>query len=242
MKILSIGNSFSEDAHRWLHKLAKDNGVELETVNLFIGGCSLETHWNNLKENRADYDFQPNGNIGERKISIAEALDLEKWDIITIQQVSQLSGRPQSYIPYVTILADYVRKMQPKAKLYFHRTWSYEWGYVTDKYVPYNSDQEEMYRRICDATEMASKLINAEVIPSGDAIQRLRALPEFDYRGGGISLCRDGFHMSLDYGRFAVGVVWYHTLTGKRPAISTFGELDSALVTKIVDSVTEKAI
>ena len=53
MKVLSIGNSFSQDAHKWLHKLAENNGVDLETVNLYIGGCSLETHWKNAKENNA---------------------------------------------------------------------------------------------------------------------------------------------------------------------------------------------
>ena len=242
MKVLSIGNSFSQDAQKYLHNIALADGYQLDCVNLMIGGCSLERHYNNMISDAKEYSFELNGAAIGRMVSLSEALSEAEYDVITLQQVSQLSGRPQTYIPYVAILADYVRKMQPKAKLYFHRTWSYEWGYVTDKYVPYNSDQEEMYRRICDATEMASKLINAEVIPSGDAIQRLRALPEFDYRAGGISLCRDGFHMSLGYGRFAVGVVWYHTLTGKRPAISTFGELDSALVTKIVDSVTEKAI
>ena len=61
MKVLSIGNSFSQDAHKWLHKLAENNGVDLETVNLYIGGCSLGTHWKNAKENNADYEFELNG-------------------------------------------------------------------------------------------------------------------------------------------------------------------------------------
>ena len=39
MNILSIGNSFSQDAQKWLHKLAAGNGVEMDTVNLYIGGC-----------------------------------------------------------------------------------------------------------------------------------------------------------------------------------------------------------
>ena len=238
MKVLSIGNSFSQDAQRYLHEIALADGYDLECVNLYIGGCSLERHYNNMISKSLEYDFELNGNKTGRIVSLSEALSEAEYDIITLQQVSQLSGRPQTYIPYVAILADYVRKMQPKAKLYFHRTWSYEWGYVTDKYVPYNSDQEEKYLRICDATEMASKLINAEVIPSGDAIQRLRALPEFDYRGGGISICRDGFHMSLDYGRFAVGVVWYHTLTGNVPNITAFGELSPELIKRIICTAT----
>ena len=65
-----------------------------------------------------------------------------------------------------------------------------------------------MYRRLKDASEMAVKLIGAELIPTGTVIQTLRAsLPEFRYREGGRSLCRDGFHLSLDYGRFAAAAI-----------------------------------
>lgn len=48
-QILSIGNSFSQDAQRYLHELAKSEGMDLQTVNLYIGGCSLERHFRNLK-------------------------------------------------------------------------------------------------------------------------------------------------------------------------------------------------
>ena len=54
MRILSIGNSFSQDAHKWLHELAQDNDVDLETVNLYIGGCSLKMHWENIQNNKIE--------------------------------------------------------------------------------------------------------------------------------------------------------------------------------------------
>ena len=41
MKVLAIGNSFSNDAMRYLHGIAKADGVDMKTVNLFIGGCPL---------------------------------------------------------------------------------------------------------------------------------------------------------------------------------------------------------
>ena len=53
-------------------------------------------------------------------------------------------------------------------------------------------------------------------------IQHLRAIPPFDYKNGGTSLCRDGFHMSLDYGRYAVGLVWFKFFTGRNAADVTF--------------------
>ena len=48
MRILAIGNSFSQDAFKYLHKVAEAAGKEVTTVNLYIGGCTLERHWNNV--------------------------------------------------------------------------------------------------------------------------------------------------------------------------------------------------
>lgn len=234
MKILSIGNSFSQDAHKWLHKLAKQNGTELECVNLYIGGCSLERHWNNYIENKADYMLERNS-VAEKKVSLPETLTNDKYDIVTLQQFSGLSGRPQSYYPYIFRLAEEVRENQPDAKLYFHQTWSYEKNSKHASFADYNNDQWEMHRRISDAAETAAKLIGAEIIPSGDFIQKLReTLPEFDYGNGGISLSRDGFHLSLDYGRYAAAALWFYILTGKKPKSLPFEDFDTELLKKII--------
>ena len=48
MKILAIGNSFSEDACRYIHKIAAADGQNIKTVNLYIGGCPLKTHYYNI--------------------------------------------------------------------------------------------------------------------------------------------------------------------------------------------------
>lgn len=238
MKVLSIGNSFSTDAHKWLHKLAKDNGIELETVNLFIGGCSLETHWKNAQENNAHYDLELNGENAERKISIAEALELKKWDIITLQQASSLSGMYETYEPYLSSLVMVVRKAQPDAKIYFHQTWAYETDSDHGGFVNYNNDQKEMYCRIKEACAKAARSINAELIPSGKVIQTLReTVPEFNYKNGGLSLCRDGFHLSLDYGRYAVAAVWLHTIMGGKISAADFEDFNTELLKKIIDVV-----
>lgn len=216
MKVLSIGNSFSQDSHRWLHSIAKADDYELDTANLDIGGCSLQTHWDNHLNNTLSYDME--GNNGEfiKRISLLEALESDKFDVVTLQQASDFSGRPQSYFPYLINLVELIKEKQPDAKIYFHKTWSYEIDSPHTAFINYNNDQNEMYRRISDAAEMASKVINAKIIPTGDAIQKLREeTKEFNYKNGGISLCRDGFHLSLDYGRFAAAATWYKTLTGK---------------------------
>ncbi len=40
LKILFIGNSFSEDANVYLYRLAKSVGADFEAFSLVIGGCS----------------------------------------------------------------------------------------------------------------------------------------------------------------------------------------------------------
>ena len=174
MKILSIGNSFSQDAHRWLHKLAKQNGISFETANLYIGGCSLETHWNNALYDNADYDLEINGNGAERKISINQALKMETWDVITVQQVSQLAGMPSSYEPYFSNLVAVIETICPDAKLYFHQTWAYETDSDHGGFANYDNDQEKMYSSIINTTESVAKSINADIIPVGRVIQTLR--------------------------------------------------------------------
>lgn len=213
-RILSIGNSFSQDAHRWLHQVCGSVGEEVLCANLYIGGCPLEVHWSNFCSHEENYDYEINGKF-TRRISLNEALLKEKWDIITFQQVSGLSGIPQSYIPFLQKLAQGVRESCPDAEFYIHETWSYEIDSAHPDFANYNCSQKEMYRRLKDCYLMASKLIDAKIIPTGTVIQYLREnCPEFDYKNGGMSLNRDGFHLSLGYGRLAAALVWYAVLFG----------------------------
>ena len=231
MKLLSIGNSFSQDAQEWLHEIAVANGVELETTNLMIGGCSLETHWNNMNSGEAAYYLEQNAKNMERMISLQEALAMDAWDVITVQQASHYSGQPQTYVPYITELVAFVREKCPNAKIYFHQTWAYEIDSDHGGFVTYNRDQKEMYRRICDCAAMACRLIGADVLPSGPVVQYLREnAPVFDYKNGGMSLNRDGFHLSWEYGRYAAAATWYKVLTGNIPAVNAFPDWDANLI------------
>ncbi|MBQ2809737.1 MAG: DUF4886 domain-containing protein [Clostridia bacterium] len=241
MKILSIGNSFSLDAHEFLHELSEQRGINLKAVNLAIGGCSLQTHWENVVQNNANYIHIINGGAWEEKrVTIEEIIKSEAFDIVTLQQVSHFSGEYETYQPYLDSLVQYVRKYQPNAELYIHRTWAYEIDSQHDGFARYDRDQQKMYKAICEATKIASGVVNAKIIFAGDTIQALRErLPKFDYANGGESLCIDGFHMSHTYGRYAVALTWLATLTGKRVAQMPFKDLDLDIITQICDIVNE---
>ena len=234
MKILSIGNSFSEDAHQWLHKLAEMNGQDLYTVNLCVSGCTLQTHWEGYQASAAECLLQVNGGPGQRYVTIAEALTLEDWDVITVQQASRFSGLLETHEPYLANFIQVIQAACPRAKIWYHQTWAYEKDSPDVGYVYYDHDQQKMYRAIMDTTAQIQERYHLPVIPVGRTIQGLREnVPEFDYAGGGISLNRDGSHLSYDYGRFAAAAVWIKKLTGKDVLAKAFEDFDPALLEKI---------
>lgn len=102
----------------------------------------------------------------------------------------------------------------------------------------YNCNQIGMFKEICSATEKIADMIGANIIPAGDAIQELRDKSHsFRYKDGGLSLCRDGFHLSLNYGRFTVAAVWYKTLTGRQANINRFQDLRPEFDLSLLDEI-----
>jgi hypothetical protein len=128
MKILTIGNSFSDDATRYMYQIARSERVHFEVANVSIGGCSLERHYRNMLDDKKDYRLVFNGVYTGFYTTLREALLSREWDVVTIQQVSHLSFNQDTYYPYITALVEYIRECQPKAKLLLQETWAYEEG------------------------------------------------------------------------------------------------------------------
>ena len=220
MKILSIGNSFSQDAQRYLHRLARQDGTALKTVNLYIGGCSLRTHYLNMLDDADAYDFEFNGEKTGLTASIREALASDDWDYITLQQVSRLSAKYETYSPYIEALADYVRKYCPHAKILIHETWAYE--AESEKLTEFLGFKtpEDMLCAVCDSYERAAKVIKADgIIPCGRAMLKASHM-------GIEKIHRDTFHASLGAGRYILALCWYKALTGKDISNNGFNDFD----------------
>ena len=214
MKILAIGNSFSQDATAFLRPMCEAAGRRDTVVNLYIPGCSLAQHWENVSQNRAKYEWQVDALPTGQTVSVADALQSENWDVVTLQQASHDSGLPKTYFPYLARLAAYVRRVSPGAAVYLHQTWAYDAVCSHPKYPVYGCSQQTMYDALTAAYAKAAKAVEAPLIPCGTVIERLRSLPAFDVSAGGLSLCRDGFHLSLTVGRYLAAAVWFETLTG----------------------------
>ena len=91
IKILAIGNSFSNDAVSLVYDIAKSAEIDVVVANLNFNGCSLETHWKNASSNNAYYSYQKwtsSGMTSESKKTMDSAVLDEDWDYITLQQYS----------------------------------------------------------------------------------------------------------------------------------------------------------
>ena len=50
MKVLAIGNSFSDDSMEYLYPVLQALGVEnISLGNLYIGGCEVQRHVDNIQ-------------------------------------------------------------------------------------------------------------------------------------------------------------------------------------------------
>ena len=205
MKVLSIGNSFSEDAQAYLHEAAALSGKNITCFNMMIGGCSLARHYRNMLSGQKAYTLQINGENTGIFINLEDVLQAG-WSAITFQQVSSSSMHYDIYQPYLNELVAYARKMAPKVPIYLHETWAYEQGTARIASFGYE-DQGEMYRDVHEAYAQAAKDIGADgIIPSGTAFQYL-------YQHGA-PIHRDGGHADLGVGRMTLAATWIQRLTG----------------------------
>ena len=216
LKVLAIGNSFSNNTTKYLYDIAKAEGVEnIVLGRLYIGGCSLERHMRCATNNLMDYAYYKNtaGTWDKMEnVNLLYGLQDEAWDIITMQQSSGNSGLPDSYTPYLDQLIEYVNtnKTNPNAKLVWHMTWAYQGDSTHKDFAKYANSQDVMYKCIMDTNKqvIVDHPAFSAIIPAGTAVQNART----SYLGD--TLTSDGYHLNT-LGEFIGGYVWYATFTGK---------------------------
>lgn len=216
VRILTIGNDFSEDAvENYLYDLAKEGGHNVVIGNLFMEGASLAMHWENASANNPNYQLRKidrNGNMNRiNNMSIYQAIKNENWDYISFQEVSQLSGLMEGYEEYLPQLIEYARKYStnPDMKIILHQTWAYSQDCNHEGFANYDRDQQKMYNAIVETVKTISSKYDIDlVVPTGTAIQNGRT----SYLGDRFT--RDGYHLDLGVGRFTAACTWYEAIFG----------------------------
>lgn len=215
VKILAIGNSFSQDAvEQYLWDLFDAAGIDAVIGNLYIGGCRLETHYKNMKNDNPAYAYRKvvDGKKSEKSnFTMAQGIADENWDYISLQQASGISGKYETYTPYLPELVEYVRTSatNPAMALAFHQTWAYASNSDHSEFSNYGKDQMTMYEAIMSAVKQAAADNDIEiVIPSGTAIQNGRN----SFIGDAFN--RDGYHLEVNYGRYTAACTWFEKISG----------------------------
>lgn len=213
IRILAVGNSFSSDGVEYLDELAQGAGIRLIVGNLYIGGCSLERHWQNVDSALPAYEYRKNSEgiqCNTPKTSLQQALQDEPWDYITVQQVSHNAGLYDTYYPYLPALLQYLKThaTNPEVRFAIHQVWAYACESKHSGFANYGNDQQRMYRQIVQTVKKVAHREGIPItIPSGTAIQTGRNLM-------GDRMNRDGFHLGLGLGRYIAACTWYETFFG----------------------------
>ena len=238
VRILAIGNSFSQDAvEQYLHELAEAEGISTIIGNMFIGGCSLERHVKNARDNAPAYAYRKIGTDGKKrekgKMSLETVLADEDWDYVSLQQASPFSGMYETYEASLPELIEYVKARLPKkTKLMLHQTRAYASTSRHSGFKNYNCNQLTMYQAIADAVKKAAKANKIKiVIPSGTAIQNARTSFIGDH------LNRDGYHLDVKIGRYTAACTWFerifkHNVVGNPYAPEGLDEARKAVAQK----------
>ncbi|MCM4169376.1 hypothetical protein DHD08_16940 [Arenibacter sp. H213] len=224
IKVLVLGNSFSEDAiENYLHELAAAENLPMVIGNLFLGNASLDLHLNNAQENATAYEYRKISENGTKtnspETSIEIAVKDENWDYIGFQQLSGNSGEYETFVTPLPTLISYVkdRSTNPDVQYILHQTWAYTKNSNHPAFPNYGNNQEVMYGAIVNAVRKAKIAFNMDyVIPAGTAIQNGRATLIGD------NFNRDGYHLDKGIGSYTVASTWFEALTSINVVGNTF--------------------
>lgn len=188
VRLLTVGNSFANNAVRLLPALARAGGKQLVLLRANLGGASFEEHAKQLTAHEADRTAplpRPYVDTGyapwrTRKdgFPLREALQAEPWDFITIQQASILSFRPESFQPHANTLIAYLRQHAPRSRILIHQTWAYREDYADFKD---GFDQAGMFAALRANYEQLAREHDLKIIPVGEAFQIARATPRWRF-------------------------------------------------------------
>lgn len=198
LRMLSIGNSFSEDALWFVQDIADDLGIDPSTYSVYYAAHSAASlqHWYSIAESGETIELTYRGgeHMEVEQGNLAEIL-AQDWDVITLQQYSEYSINYDTYNPWLRLMIDFIRQhcTNPNVTLAWQTAWSYHDAYTPD-YPNY-----QRWQFITLATQNMIYYDGIDVIiPVGTTIQNARNTPLNTIS----QLTRDGWHLNAGIGRY----------------------------------------
>ena len=184
VRLLTVGNSFSQNATKHLDKIVEAAGDTLIHHRCVIGGSGPNQHLDKAARHEANPTDKA-GLYGTGK-SLKQELVAEPWDVITIQQASIRSHNVDEYRPVAKQLHDLIKKAAPNSEVVIHQTWAYR---VDDPRFTKPSGKEgepktqkEMYEGLNNAYRTIARELGIRRIPVGDAFYLADTDPTWGYK------------------------------------------------------------
>ena len=221
LRLLSIGNSYSNDAQIYIAQIAAGLGIKCEFYNLYYGGCKIEQHYNFYNNDSAEYDFYKNmSKYVNTKVTLKNALEATQYDYITFQQGSYASDSYSTYALLDELMA-IVRSYQPNAEFLIHQTWGYCEARACNGDETHTSGKgyatsADMFKKVEECYAQAAKDNgNLRILKSGKAVELAKTKYGYtDDYGKETSIYSDfNSHLAPD-GDYLAGCVWIETIFG----------------------------
>lgn len=115
LSILFVGNSLAYDSVQYAPAILKSIGVDanLDIGILYLGGQSLDMHYEHFVDNDAVYTLTESRNLEPWANVLTSAtgydiINYRNWDVISFQQASTKAGNYNTFQPYLTNLIEYI--------------------------------------------------------------------------------------------------------------------------------------
>lgn len=255
LKILTIGNSYSDDMMSYVGSLAAAAGIspnKLGMYRTYQGSGSLQNWCENYENGvilpATDPDrscVKAYGNISMITTGTLAQILAQDWDIVILHQASKFAADYTSFNPYLTKLVGYIREncTNQQVCIAWQSVWSYKSGY-TSSGITYE-DSEARWAEICDATKQMMHNDGIDIIiPTGTAIQNARAFqelnPSFNAENTG-EVTRDGTHIEFGVGRYIIACTFFQTILAPIFGVSVLGNTAVHAITSGEQSSNQNA-
>lgn len=237
LKVLDIGNSYTNDATAYLPYLVEHLGVDVDDFCLYkatMGGASFR-NWYQAYNDLNSASYKVSKVIGNLEVNVTEGscaaydgslfrqlLREDSWDVILVHQVSRYATDyegwwKQSATGYLGELLDIIQNNQPDCAIGFLLVHSPDDDYET------NVEQSSLLRweHIASATQRFVQECKINImVPYGTAIENLRATELNNVE----DLTRDGYHLGFGLARYTAACCYYEALLAPRTGVSILGK------------------
>lgn len=200
IRILSIGNSYSQDALSYIPFILPNiqKNIDIEIGILYMSGATLQQHYNNFVNETPAYTYYLfNGGISWKNLgsyTIQQSLKSQNWDIILLQQGSVASWTWETYQPYLNQLITLI---------YGQIDYPVRFGWMLTQSRPKVGDteytDEEIINHYNAIVENSQKVLDETlcdfIFPVGTAVQNARTTSLNDLGDYGKLYSSDGVHL-----------------------------------------------